>query len=89
MNIFYEYLYNGFLFLSYFIYLQSFFDGLYLMSYNVIFTSFPIMIYGLFEQNYSADILLRKPYLYRLNQGNYLLSMQKLFLWIFLGKLFK
>lgn len=59
------------------------------MSYNVIFTSFPIMIYGLFEQNYSADILLRKPYLYRLNQGNYLLSMQKLFLWIFLGKLFK
>lgn len=83
------YLYNGFLFLSYFIYLQSFFDALYLMSYNVIFTSFPIMMYGLFEQNYSADTLLRKPYLYRLNQGNCLLSMQQLFLWIFLGKLFK
>ncbi|XP_061935372.1 phospholipid-transporting ATPase IF-like isoform X4 [Apis cerana] len=79
------YLYNGFLFLSYFIYLQSFFDALYLMSYNVIFTSFPIMMYGLFEQNYSADTLLRKPYLYRLNQGNCLLSMQQLFLWIFLG----
>lgn len=64
---------------------QSFFDALYLMSYNVIFTSFPIMMYGLFEQNYSADTLLRKPYLYRLNQGNCLLSMQQLFLWIFLG----
>ncbi|KOX76982.1 putative phospholipid-transporting ATPase IH [Melipona quadrifasciata] len=60
---------------------QPFYDALFFMLYNVIFTSMPILVYGLFEQNFTADKLLRKPYLYKLHRRNYLLTRWQFLLW--------
>ncbi|OAD56072.1 putative phospholipid-transporting ATPase IF, partial [Eufriesea mexicana] len=60
---------------------QAFYDALFLMLFNVLFTSLPILTYGLFEQNYTADELLNKPYLYKLHRHNYLLSRWQFLLW--------
>ncbi|KAK1123006.1 hypothetical protein K0M31_008642 [Melipona bicolor] len=60
---------------------QPFYDALFFMLYNVIFTSMPILVYGLFEQNFTADKLLRKPYLYKLYRRNYLLTRWQFLLW--------
>ena len=46
----------------------------------------PILVYGLFEQNFTADKLLRKPYLYKLHRRNYLLTRWQFLLWTALGK---
>ncbi|XP_034184560.1 phospholipid-transporting ATPase IF isoform X1 [Osmia lignaria lignaria] len=64
---------------------QAFYDGMFLMMFNVLFTSLPILAYGLLEQDYSADKLLRFPYLYKLNRRNYLLSGTQFLIWTLLG----
>lgn len=56
------------------------------MLYNVIFTSLPILVFGLLEQDYSADRLLRYPYMYKIYKKNYLLSKKQFYLWTALGK---
>ncbi|KOC61372.1 putative phospholipid-transporting ATPase IF [Habropoda laboriosa] len=60
---------------------QALYDALFLMLFNVVFTSVPILAYGLFEQDYTAETLLRYPYLYKLYQRNYLLSGRQFFIW--------
>ncbi|CAK9806962.1 Phospholipid-transporting ATPase IF [Anthophora plagiata] len=60
---------------------QALYDALFLMLFNVMFTSTPILAYGLFEQDYTADKLLRYPHLYKLYQRNYLLSRRQFFVW--------
>ncbi|XP_076762998.1 phospholipid-transporting ATPase IF [Xylocopa sonorina] len=64
---------------------QTFYDALFLMLYNVLFTSSPIVVYALFEQNYTADKLLRNPYLYKLYRHNYLLSGWQFVVWTLLA----
>ncbi|XP_011693120.1 PREDICTED: probable phospholipid-transporting ATPase IF [Wasmannia auropunctata] len=64
---------------------QELYDGIFLMGFNLIFTSFPIVIYGLYEQNYNARKLMEQPYLYKLNRNNYLMSRQQFVAWLFLG----
>ncbi|XP_076284102.1 phospholipid-transporting ATPase IF [Lasioglossum baleicum] len=64
---------------------QVFYDGMFLMFFNVIFTSVPIVFYGILEQNYSADKLLQCPYLYKMYRHNYLLSTKRIVLWSILG----
>ncbi|CAH1780605.1 unnamed protein product, partial [Owenia fusiformis] len=44
---------------------QSLFDSYFLMFFNLAFTSLPILIYGLFEQNIPQDVLLQHPSLYK------------------------
>ncbi|XP_078052193.1 phospholipid-transporting ATPase IF, partial [Augochlora pura] len=65
--------------------LQPFYDSLFLMLFNVTFTSLPILVYGVMEQNYSANKLLRFPYLYKMYRNNYLLSSRQVFIWSILG----
>ncbi len=39
-------------------------DQLYLMVVNVMFTAFPPMVLGIYDQDCPAEILLKKPHLY-------------------------
>jgi len=55
------------------------------MGFNFLFTSVPILLYGLLEQNYNAEKLMKRPYLYKLNRNNYLMSRQQFTVWLFLG----
>ncbi|XP_050456062.1 phospholipid-transporting ATPase IF-like isoform X4 [Cataglyphis hispanica] len=64
---------------------QELYDGIFLMCFNLLFTSLPILLYGLFEQNHSAKKLMRHPYLYKLNKRNYLMSRKQFMVWLLLG----
>ncbi|XP_018352435.1 PREDICTED: probable phospholipid-transporting ATPase IF [Trachymyrmex septentrionalis] len=64
---------------------QELYDGMFLMTFNLIFTSLPILMYGLLEQNYTAKKLMEHPYLYKLNKNNYLMSRAQFVIWMFLG----
>lgn len=65
---------------------QVLYHSFFMMCYNVIFTSLPVLMYGLLEQNYSAKILLRSPQLYLLNRRNNLLSFRQFVIWFLTGK---
>lgn len=56
------------------------------MCYNTVFTSVPILLYGILEQDYQADQLLKYPQLYKLHKRNYLLSKTQFLLWMFNGE---
>lgn len=64
---------------------QELYDGMFLMGFNFIFTSIPILIYGLLEQNYDKKKLMEHPYLYKLNRNNYLMSRQQFVAWLLIG----
>ncbi|KYN18060.1 Putative phospholipid-transporting ATPase 12 [Trachymyrmex cornetzi] len=64
---------------------QELYDGMFLMTFNLIFTSLPVLMYGLLEQNYNAKKLMEHPYLYKLNKNNYLMSRSQFVIWMFLG----
>ncbi|XP_032670766.1 probable phospholipid-transporting ATPase IF isoform X2 [Odontomachus brunneus] len=64
---------------------QELYDSMFLMLFNMIFTTLPILLYGLFEQNYSAEKLIQHPYLYKLNRNNYLMSRQQFMIWMLLS----
>lgn len=53
-----------------------------LTLYNIAFTSVPILIYGLFEQNLPDLQLLNEPRLYQQNAGNRLLQVDIVCLWL-------
>ncbi|XP_076683090.1 phospholipid-transporting ATPase IF isoform X2 [Andrena cerasifolii] len=65
--------------------MQAFYDSMFLMFFNLLFTSLPILAYGLLEQDYNADKLLRYPYLYKMYKNNYLLSTKQFLIWTCLG----
>ncbi|KAL1829157.1 hypothetical protein ACET3Z_007569 [Daucus carota] len=44
---------------------QSDYDDWYMLSYNVILTSLPVISLGVFEQDVSSDVLLHFPALYQ------------------------
>jgi phospholipid-translocating ATPase len=62
---------------------------MFLTFYNVLFTSLPILIYGLFEQNHPAQTLLDYPQLYKNIRRNVLMSWSSFFQWITFGELKK
>ncbi|KAL2720927.1 phospholipid-transporting ATPase IF-like isoform X3 [Vespula squamosa] len=64
---------------------QGLYDSIFLMLFNALFTSFPIVLFGLFEQDYSSNKLLHNPYLYKLHKKNFLLSWKQFILWFALG----
>ena len=45
--------------------LQPLYHAFFLTSYNIVFTSLPIFVYGIFEQNVGSDALQSQPRLYR------------------------
>ncbi|XP_029155219.1 probable phospholipid-transporting ATPase IF isoform X3 [Nylanderia fulva] len=64
---------------------QELYDGVFLMCFNLLFTSLPILLYGLLEQDHNAKKLMRHPYLYKLNKNNYLMSRKQFMVWMLLG----
>jgi len=65
---------------------QPLYDTLFLTFYNVLFTSLPILIFGLFEQNISAQTLMEYPQLYSNNKHNVLMSWSAFLQWISFGE---
>ncbi|KAJ9577646.1 hypothetical protein L9F63_005776, partial [Diploptera punctata] len=61
---------------------EPLYDTMFLTLFNVLYTSLPILIYGLFEQNHSAQTLLDYPQLYRNIRKNILMSWSTFFQWI-------
>ena len=67
------------------VFFQTLYDSIFLMSFNVFFSSMPILVFGVSEQNFTDTELLKKPHLYRLYKRNYLLSINQFILWMSLG----
>lgn len=64
---------------------QTLYHPMLLICYNLVFTSLPILVYGLKERPMPDLILELYPNLYNLNRGNKQMSMAKFFSWISLG----
>ena len=64
---------------------QTLFESTFLVLYNTIYTSVPVMIYAVLEQNIPEETLMSDPRIYRKNRGNALMSKPHLVKWILLG----
>ncbi|XP_043284852.1 phospholipid-transporting ATPase IF [Venturia canescens] len=64
---------------------QAVYDSIFLMCFNLFFTSVPILCFGLLEQDYSANKLLRFPQYYKLNRRNRLFSPLQSAIWVLIG----
>ena len=64
---------------------QTLYDSLNLTMYNIVFTSIPIFVFGLLEQNLKAEQLLADPQLYAKIAKNKLLSLREFFIWFIEG----
>jgi len=63
----------------------SMYDDLYLVMFNMVYTSLPIIVFGLCEQNVEAKKLLGDPNLYRRNRHNQSMRFGELCKWVGLG----
>ena len=63
----------------------SLFENLFLFLYNTIYTSVPVVIYGLSEQTFPEDVLLKNPELYRINRANHEMKWYRLLIWLLSG----
>jgi len=63
----------------------SLYHPIMLITYNLVFTSAPILVYGLFEIHISKRLLESYPRLYTLNKGNSQMSYFVFFTWIISG----
>lgn len=64
---------------------QSVYDSMVLTLYNVTFTALPVIIYGIFDQNLPASLLMEKPHLYKNNADNAGLAVPRFMKWTLLG----
>ncbi|XP_072111314.1 phospholipid-transporting ATPase IF isoform X1 [Mobula birostris] len=64
---------------------QTLYDGAYLTLYNICFTSLPILMYSLFEQDVHPRVLQSKPSLYKEISKNEVLSLRRFLYWTLLG----
>ncbi|XP_030838216.1 probable phospholipid-transporting ATPase IF isoform X3 [Strongylocentrotus purpuratus] len=64
---------------------QPMFDSMYLTLFNITFCALPILLFGIFEQNLPAEMLLKNPKLYKENQRNSYFKMWKNCYWVLLG----
>ena len=64
---------------------QPLYDGLFLASFNLVFTSLPILAFGLLDQDFSADRLLRELHLYRDFTDNALMNWKQIAKWSLTG----
>ncbi|XP_027044475.1 probable phospholipid-transporting ATPase IF [Pocillopora damicornis] len=64
---------------------QPLYLAFFLTAYNIFFTSLPIFVYGIFEQNVNGDALQSQPHLYRDLSKNYRLSWTEFFFWVMSG----
>ncbi|XP_032795610.1 phospholipid-transporting ATPase IF-like isoform X1 [Daphnia magna] len=64
---------------------QPIYDTFFLTFYNIFFTSWPILIFGLLEQNFTSRQLLENLHLYRDITNNARMSWFQFFKWTLLG----
>ncbi len=60
---------------------QTLYDSMSLTLFNIVFTSLPVFVFGLLEQNVPADRLLGDPMLYSKITRNSLLSVREFGIW--------
>ncbi|UJR17025.1 hypothetical protein I4U23_003923 [Adineta vaga] len=53
---------------------QTLYDPFFIATYNIFFTSLPVLVLGVSDQDISADHSLSKPYLYKFGQNNKLFN---------------
>ena len=64
---------------------QPVYDTFFLTFYNIFFTSLPILVFGLLEQNFSAGQLMANLHLYNDITNNARMSWFQFFKWNILG----
>ncbi|XP_057301942.1 phospholipid-transporting ATPase IF-like isoform X1 [Hydractinia symbiolongicarpus] len=64
---------------------MSLYSSAYLTAYNIFFTSMPVLLYGVFEQDLKADSLMASPILYKDMAKNKLLSWKEFAYWMIAG----
>ena len=64
---------------------QRFYDDWYQSAYNVFFTSVPVIVIGLFDQDVSAKLSKAFPQLYKAGQDNAYFNVRVLSTWILTG----
>ncbi|KAJ1528456.1 hypothetical protein ONE63_006867 [Megalurothrips usitatus] len=64
---------------------QSMYTSVFLTCFNIIFTSAPVLVYGLLEQNRPSYQLLQYPPLYKCHQGNKLMRTTHFLAWLSAG----
>ena len=64
---------------------QTLVESTFLVLNNTLYTSVPVMIYDVLEQNLPETTLMSNPKLYRKNRGNALMSRSYLAQWTLLG----
>ncbi|XP_044580314.1 phospholipid-transporting ATPase IF-like isoform X3 [Cotesia glomerata] len=64
---------------------QALYDSVFLMGFNIVFTSMPVLAFGLLAQDYSASKLINYPQYYTLNKKNRLLSINQIIIWMLLA----
>jgi len=62
---------------------QTLFNSVSLSLYNICYTSLPIFLFSLMEQNLEKEDLLKKPSYYKRHFKNKLLRWREFFLWFF------
>ena len=60
---------------------QTLYDSLSLAMFNIAYTSIPIFVFGLLEQNIGSKRLLKEPHLYKKITRNKLLSIREFCIW--------
>jgi phospholipid-translocating ATPase len=63
----------------------SLFESIFLFLFNTIYTSVPVVVYGLSEQTFPEKTLLDNPELYRLNRGNHEMKWYRILMWLLTG----
>lgn len=64
---------------------QSVYESIFMTLYNVLYTSFPILVLSITEKPYHEDQLMKNPSLYRENAGNKRLTWKYFMAWITLS----
>ncbi|KAK3926702.1 putative phospholipid-transporting ATPase IF [Frankliniella fusca] len=64
---------------------NSMYTSVFLTCFNIIFTSAPVLVYGLLEQNRPSYQLLQYPPLYKGHQGNKLMRTSHFLEWLMAG----
>jgi phospholipid-transporting ATPase len=59
----------------------SIYDPFIYQLYNVVFTSFPIIVYAIFDQQYSKSRSLKEPHLYSVGLNNELFNVKAISIW--------
>jgi magnesium-transporting ATPase (P-type) len=61
---------------------QNLFGDWMMQLFNIVFTAFPIVIYGIMDQEYDKETLIKNPKLYEHGPNNFLFRKKLLWQWL-------